>query len=379
MACYIAWATDDEIRKKGTSGGFVTAALVSALENDLIDAALVVKRIDVYEGIPILTSDPEEVKSCAGSFHAVPVNLTKYVDPDLRIGMPAKPCDARGVIEQAKRLQIDLDKVFLIGLNCSGTMLPLAMRNMIEVLCQLDPDSVIKEEIIAEKLILKTKNGEKAIKIDEIEEKGYGRRQSCRYCNINIPFMADLACGNWGVPKGKKGTFVEIFTEKGETFFRNAVDSGAIAFEEAEEKSIFTRKRIDEAMKKLAEENWKKLSNSLDGIDRLSYYIKSFENCIGCRSCKIVCPVCACGEDAKCVSMDYETDSYRISMFNLVRLLHLMDSCIGCGQCEDVCPVDIPLTFIHRRFAKRIQDILDYVPGVNLEKPPFYETKLMEW
>ncbi|MHC1584849.1 MAG: coenzyme F420 hydrogenase/dehydrogenase beta subunit N-terminal domain-containing protein, partial [Candidatus Syntropharchaeia archaeon] len=25
MACYIAWATDDEIRKKGTSGGFVTA------------------------------------------------------------------------------------------------------------------------------------------------------------------------------------------------------------------------------------------------------------------------------------------------------------------------------------------------------------------
>ena len=66
-------------------------------------------------------------------------------------------------------------------------------------------------------------------------------------------------------------------------------------------------------------------------------------------------------------------------MFNLVRLLHLMDSCIGCGQCEDVCPVDIPLTFIHRRFAKRIQDILDYVPGINLEKPPFYETKLMEW
>ena len=172
---------------------------------------------------------------------------------------------------------------------------------------------------------------------------------------------------------------MEIFTEKGETFFRNAVDSGAIAFEEADEKSIFTRKRIDEAMKKLAEENWKKLSNSLDGIDRLSYYIKSFENCIGCRSCKIVCPVCACGEDAKCVSMDYETDSYRISMFNLVRLLHLMDSCIGCGQCEDVCPVDIPLTFIHRRFAKRIQDILDYVPGINLEKPPFYETKLMEW
>ncbi|MDY6958749.1 MAG: 4Fe-4S binding protein, partial [Halobacteriota archaeon] len=61
-----------------------------------------------------------------------------------------------------------------------------------------------------------------------------------------------------------------------------------------------------------------------------------------------------------------------------VRLLHLMDSCIGCGQCEDVCPVDIPLTMIHRRFAERMQKRLDYIPGVNMDTPPFYQVELRE-
>jgi formate dehydrogenase subunit beta len=379
--CYLAWAKDDEISERGASGGFVTATFVSALENDFLDAVLVVKKKDTYEGIPTITSDQREVIECAGSLHTVPINLTKYIDPDpeRRIGMPAKPCDARGIMEQAKRKQIDLGRVYLVGLNCGGTLHPLRARAMVEELYKIDPDDVIGEEILRGELILKTKEGEISMRMDELEEKGYGRRDACKSCGINIPTMADMACGNWGVPRDRKATFVEVLTEKGEDIFKNAVQAGYVAYEEASEKGIEIRKRIDETMRKLAAQ-WKEKIDILpdSGSDRLNFYIETLRNCIHCGACKEVCPVCSCkGENAKCVVMHDERDSHLIPAYNLIRLLHLMDSCIGCGQCEDVCPVDIPLTLIHRRFAERMQLKLDYIPGMDLRRPPFYDTELI--
>ena len=141
------------------------------------------------------------------------------------------------------------------------------------------------------------------------------------------------------------------------------------------------RERIKNAMVKLAEEWWEKLDavKELTRDERLKFYVETLRLCINCGACRTVCPVCACDDAAKCVSMHDERDDYVISMYNMIRLLHLMDSCIGCGQCEDVCPVDIPLTFIHRRFAERMQRKLNYMPGMNVsEKPPFYEAEL-QW
>jgi formate dehydrogenase subunit beta len=270
----------------------------------------------------------------------------------------------------------------MLGLNCGGTMRPVTMMATAKAY-GLDPDSVVSEEISKGKLILRTEDGEKAITMDELEEEGYGRRDACKSCSINIPKMADLACGNWGVPKERTGgaTFVEVLTEKGKRIFINAVDAGYVEFEEASEKSVNIREKIDETMRELADEWYKRLSHGIDEFSRegrLSFYIETFSDCIECGSCRIVCPVCSCGEDSKCLGMNDERDAYKISAFHLIRLLHLMDSCIGCGQCEEVCPVDIPLTTVHRRFAERMQKKLDYTPGMDLRRPPFFETGLLE-
>ena len=355
--------------------------MAAGLEKGFLDNVLVVKKKGVYEGIPVMTNDVEEVLEAAGSLHSAPVNLAKHVKQGSKVAMPAKPCDARGVIEQAKRNQLDIDNVYLVGLNCGGSMPPIPTMRMVEEVYELDPASVVGEEIARGQLIFNTKDGEKAVKMDELEDKGYGRRISCRYCVTNIPEMADLACGNWGVPKDKFGqaTFVQVLTEKGKNIFQNAVDSGNVEFEPASEKSAEIRAKIDGTMRNLAEEWHKKVFDDINGLsysDRLSYYIEAFKNCIDCGSCRKICPVCACGEESKCLQMEYEDDSYKLSMFHMVRLLHLMDSCIGCGQCEDVCPVDIPLTMIHRRFAERMQSRLDYIPGMNMDRPPFYEVEL---
>lgn len=374
----VGYATDGEIRKKGASGGLVTAVLAAALEKGLVENVVVLKHINEYEAVPIVTDDVEEVLASTGSMHAVPVNLAKYA-VGKKVAMPAKPCDARGVIEQAKRNMIDMDGTYIVGLNCGGSMHPVVTQEMLIEMYDIDPEDVVGEEIEKGKLIFKTKDGEeKAISIDELEEAGFGRRENCRYCQVKIPVNADLACGNWGVIGDLAGsaTFCQVMNEKGVKLIENAVDAGRIEVQPASEKAIGIREKVNNAMLNLGQTWEEKVFTEIPDEERLQYYMKAMEDCIDCGACKEVCPVCACGEDSKCTMFHSLADNYRMSMYHLVRLLHLSDSCIGCGQCADVCPVDIPITLLQKRFANPAQKKWNYQPGMNLDTPPFFEVMI---
>jgi len=376
--CYLGWATDEEIRKRGASGGLVTAMLAAALDKKIVDAVVVLKKINEFEAVPILTKNKEDVIKAAGSLHTVPVNLAWLLaGKKIKVALPAKPCDAKGVIEQAKRNQVDLSNIYLVGLNCGGSMHPISAREMLELLYQLKPEEVVGEEIEKGKLIFYTKDGEKALPIDELEEKGYGRRENCRYCTLKIPRNADLSCGNWGVTGELVGraTFVEINSEKGIAILQNAIDAGLAQIQPAEEKGMITRSKINESMEKLGDKWNSKLLAPIQG-NHLEYYRKALENCIDCGACREVCPVCSCDGAAKCKDFYSPLDDYQMSMYHLVRFLHLMDSCIGCGQCTDVCPSEIPLAHLYQRFALPMQAELKYRPGMDMRKPPLWEIKM---
>ncbi len=64
------WTNDQDIAKKGECGGAVTSLLKYALENKIVDAVLAVKRgQDVYDAVPVLITDPKQLKDTAGSLH----------------------------------------------------------------------------------------------------------------------------------------------------------------------------------------------------------------------------------------------------------------------------------------------------------------------
>jgi formate dehydrogenase subunit beta len=374
----LGYATDPDVRSRGASGGLVTAVLAAALEKGLVEGVVVLKRMDEYEAIPVITDDVQEVLASGGSMHAVPVNLAKHA-AGRKIAMPGKPCDVRGVIEQAKRNGVDLENTYIVGLNCGGTMHPVVTREMLIKMYEIDPEDVESEEIEKGKLIFRTKDGEeKAISIDELEEAGYGRRENCRYCTVKIPTSADLACGNWGVIGELAGsaTFCEVMNEKGKSLLDNAIEAGFVDVRPADEKAIAIREKVNSAMLSLGSEWKEKVFTEMPDQERLSYYMEQFADCIHCGACKEVCPVCTCGEDSKCTMFHSLADNYRMSMYHMVRLLHLSDSCIGCGQCSDVCPVDIPVTSIFRRFADPAQKKRNYEPGMDLTRPPFLEVML---
>jgi len=388
---YLASASDEEILKRGEYGGAVTALLKFALDSGVVDAVLGVKKRDDnnrYDGVLDLITDPEEVIDCAGSLHCVSLNIARnvkeYLDgaKQMKIAVPCKPCDARAIIEIAKRKQINKDDLLLVGLNCTGTLPPVVAKEMLISEYEVDPNEVVMEDIEGGELIITLADGTKIAKdLLELEKKGYGRRDNCRRCNVNIPTMADIACGKWGVKEGEKKTFTEVCSDKGAELIDNAIKAGIIKVEPPGEDAIEVRTRKDreaiELSNKCEAEDLKELRElSLD--DRLAYWLHQFDQCIKCFSCRDACPICYC---KKCY---LEPDRGYVKggevppdrMFHLIRLAHDGDSCVNCGQCQDACPAEIPLTRLYLMLNNKLSPMFDYVSGMDVEqKPPLIAAK----
>ena len=264
----------------------------------------------------------------------------------MKIGVTVKGCDVMGFIELAKRKQINLDNIVMIGVNCGGSVSPISARKMIADKFGVDPDKVHKEEIDKGQFIIEYEGGQKGISIDELEEAGYGRRTNCRRCKYKIPRQADLACGNWGVigPRAGKATFVEVCSDKGAKLLEGAVAKGILATEPANPKGLEIRGKVEGAMLKLGEK-WRKKDFTALGANMWETIEKDTSRCIKCYSCIENCPVCftAADELKKGSIMIKPGELPPNPMFHMRRFAHISDSCINCGQCEELCAMDIPL------------------------------------
>jgi len=349
---FYAWTNDQDIAKKAECGGAVTSLLKYALENKIVDAVLAVRRgQDIYDAVPVLISDPKQLKDTAGSLHCGSLLVAKPAmkilerSKGLKLGMTVKGCDVMALQEYAKRKKIDLSNLLLIGVNCGGTVSPVSARKMIREKFGVDPDTVHKEEIDKGQFIIEYEGGHKGIKIDDLEDGGYGRRTNCRRCLYKVPRQADLACGNWGVigDKAGKATFVEVCSDKGADLLSRAVKDGALNTEAPDPKGLEMRGKVEGAMIKLGEK-WRKRDFEALSKDLWGTIQKETSRCIKCYSCIENCPVCYPAADK--LKKQYMVKPGEVPpnpMFHMRRFAHISDSCVNCGQCEELCPMNIPL------------------------------------
>jgi len=375
-----AWSADADLLEKGECGGAVSTLLKYALESGAVDAVFAIKKgQDIYDAVPTLITDPAEIAETAGSLHCgtllIPKILKKYLNgaKDMKIALPLKGCDTMAMYELAKRNQINLDNVIMIGLNCGGSVSPVAARKMIRDKFEVDPDIVTKEEIDKGQFIIEYEGGHKGISMDELEDEGYGRRANCRRCKMKIPRQADLACGNWGVlgDKAGKATFVEVCSDKGADLLSKAESAGAIATQPAIEKGIEIRGKVENAMFKLADK-WraKDFSELGDGKERLQKILKETSRCIKCYQCIENCPICYCVEcSTKKPHLVKPGQVPPGIMFHLIRFAHVADSCINCGQCEELCAMDIPNSLYMHALQTDLEEMFGFKPGVNMDLP----------
>jgi len=375
-----AWTNDEEIKKKAELGGAVTGLWKHALDSKMVDAVFAIRKgKDLYDAQPVLIKNSAELKDTAGSLHCGTLLLPKlikyYMDGanTMKIGVTVKGCDAMAFYELAKRQQINLDNIIMIGVNCGGSVSPVLARKMIVDKFGVDPDTVHKEEIDKGQFIIEYEGGHKGISIDELEEAGYGRRSNCRRCKMKIPRQADLACGNWGVigEKAGKATFVEVCSEKGAKLVDGAMKAGVISTEKANPKGLEIRAKVEGAMFKLGDK-WRKHDFEAlgDGKKRLETIVKETSRCIKCYSCITACPICYCVEcSTKKEYLVKPGDNPPNFMFHLIRFSHIADSCVNCGQCQELCPAEIPNTLFMHAQQVEMEKMFGHKPGINMELP----------
>ena len=374
------WAKDKEILEKGECGGAVTALLKHALESKFVDAVFAVRKgQDIYDAVPVFITDPAEVASTAGSLHCgtllLPKILKNYADgaKNMKIAVTCKGCDVMAFYELAKRNQINLDNIVMVGVNCGGSVSPVSARKMIAEKFGVDPDTVHKEEIDKGQFIIEYEGGHKGISIDELEEQGYGRRSNCRRCKLKVTRQADLACGNWGVigDKAGKATFVEVCSTKGADLLDRAVKDGRIKTEAPNPKGLEIRAKVENAMYKLSDKWRKKDFEGLgEGRERLKKIVKETSRCIKCYACIENCPICYCVECS--TKKPYLVKPGEVPpnfMFHLIRFAHIADSCINCGQCQELCAMDIPNALFMHAQQVELEKMFGHVPGVDMSLP----------
>ncbi len=382
---YIAWSSDENIQARSDHGGVVTSLLKYCLENKLVDGVVTVRARegDRYDGIPVLITDPQRLLESPGSLHSSTPNITRFLKEYLngadrqKLAVTCKPCDARGIIELVKRNKIWKDNLLLIGLNCTGTFSSTGAKRMVEEVFQVDPMDVVEEDIDDGKVTIKLKDGTEHMKeLAELETAGYGRRENCRRCDVNIPTMTDIACGKWGA-EGKKASFIQLCSTKGSEIFNKAVEAGHIKAEIPNNTSIETRNKKDEVevsrAKSWQEKDFAEL-NEMDPQQKFNYWFDQFNQCIKCYGCRDACPICYCDE-GKCYleakRLDFPVGVIPPgALFSWTRVMHVVDSCVNCGQCQDVCPSEIPICKLIHMIHLEIGEIFNYKPGMDIESRP---------
>jgi formate dehydrogenase subunit beta len=377
---FYAWTSDAELQKKAELGGAVTQLLKFALEKKMVDGVFAVtKGSDLYDAVPVFITDPKDVDKTAGSLHCGTLLMSKLVKKylnganDMKIAMTVKGCDMMGLYELAKRQQVNLDNVIMIGVNCGGSVSPITARKMITEKFGVDPDKVHKEEIDKGQFIIEFEGGHKGISMDELEEAGYGRRPNCRRCKLKVPRGADLACGNWGVigDKAGKATFVEVCSDKGANLFDAAVKAGVLKTSAPEAKGLEMRTKVENSMLKLGDKWRAKDFTALgEGRERLKKIVEDTSKCIKCFSCIEACPICYCVECS--TRKPYLVTPGQVPpgfMFHLIRFAHIADSCVNCGQCQELCPMEIQNSLHMHAQQTELEKMFGHVPGVDMSLP----------
>lgn len=126
--CYLGHSTDEKIRWNASSGGLVTTLLIFALEEGIIDGALVTRMSEKNPLEPevIIARTKEEIISASQSKYCpVPVNiaLKEILREDGKFAVVGLPCHIHG-IRKAEMLNEKLkEKIVLhIGLFCGHTV-----------------------------------------------------------------------------------------------------------------------------------------------------------------------------------------------------------------------------------------------------------------
>ncbi|MHA1732223.1 MAG: Coenzyme F420 hydrogenase/dehydrogenase, beta subunit C-terminal domain [Promethearchaeota archaeon] len=290
-------------------------------------------------------------------------SATKYLHKqmdgalDKKVGMVGRPCDVRGLVELAKRFQVNLDNIFTIVVEDQGRFGTKQLTAFYKK-SGVDPAKVERERLVDGKLVLYMGDGS----TEEVElGKDLDVADNCKRCFRKVPPFADITVSDIGLPKDSSKLVVAAWSEAGS----NALKASGITLE-ALPGSIKSAK--EELQAKTAEECKAKREKDLAEFASADYKVSRLLKCTMCGMCIRACPVCFC-KDCVLQKKRKAKDIDKIS-YQLTRIAHVADSCVGCGACDIVCPMNLPLSLIFQTVNDDIAESFGFVAGLAPQDNP---------
>jgi len=231
--CYTGYSMDENLRFEASSGGMVTQILISALEEGIINGAIVtrMKEDDPLEPEPFIARTKEEIIEAMGSKYCqVPLNIvlkeiikSKNSEKFAIVGLP---CHITGVRKAEILIPKLKEKMILhCGIFCGATKSFLGTKYLLE------KNNIKKEDVNFIKyrgkgwpgyLQIKLKNAsKKIILISYLYYYGglfgmFFKNNACLSCNDYANEFTDISFGDaWGIEKNDNiGTSVIITRTK---------------------------------------------------------------------------------------------------------------------------------------------------------------------
>jgi formate dehydrogenase subunit beta len=292
-------------------------------------------------------------------------SAAKYLHKSLKgaknekIGLIARPCDTRALVELAKLRQVNLDNLFIIAFEDRGmsTNVGRELRKFKDI----DPTKIVKEKVGDNRLIFKFNDG----KTKEVDIKV---AENCTRCTRKLPVLADISISDIGIPIDSEEVILKIYSDEGSKVFESAgLDLKSLPDDISEKHKT----KMDEILKKAKEkrvidlEEWKKLPQKEK--------VEALKKCTMCGMCIRGCPVCYCVD---CILQQKRKDKkINAEAYQLTRIAHVADRCVECGNCANNCPMNLPLSLYFQSLNDAFKEKFKYTPGKSVEDIPFRSGK----
>jgi len=279
----------------------------------------------------------------------------------VKLGALMRSCEIRAVIELTKLKQINLDNLFIIGLDCIGTYESNAYQSLIK---KYNGSRALTKGYLS-----------KSVQAQANPQEGYDLRLACRTCEYPAPKNSDIAINFLGCDTNK-----EVFVQLSERL-------GDIAVDKFELKTCEDNKQWQQALESCTKRRTKARDelfvDVLGKIKEVKDFLRELEHCRRCYNCRKECPICYCRE---CIfdSLTFEHDSQQyfdragkkgkirmpsdILLFHLTRMNHMVISCVGCGQCSSACPNGIEVAKFFKAIGFKVQALFNYEAGRDPEE-----------
>ena len=228
----LARATDPDLAAAGQDGGFVSALLAFALENDVIDGALV-SAFDHEQGPwqtkPALVTDRAGVLETAGSRYTYCANTLAYsdaVEAKLeRLALVGMGCQASapGAMQARKAGKVARRLGLTIGLLCSKTFDDAIFEELFEAKYNVKREDIVKMNI---KGVFQLWLKDGSFVEVPLKECHAFTREGCKSCPDFAAEHADISTG--GIGESNDWTLTIIRTEQGRELFDKMVAAGAV-------------------------------------------------------------------------------------------------------------------------------------------------------